>query len=50
MFDLWNNIIYESSLTEKVLEYYENKTKEKKANEMKDEDANEFEKKIENRK
>ena len=48
MFDLWNNIIFESSLTEKVLEYYENKTKEKKANEMKDEDANELEKKIEN--
>ena len=30
MTDLWNNIIYESSLTEKILEYYENKVKEKK--------------------
>ena len=30
MSDLWNNIIYESSLTEKILEYYENKVKEKK--------------------
>ena len=30
MADLWNNIIYESSLTEKILEYYENKVKEKK--------------------
>ena len=30
MSDLWNNIIYESSLTEKILEYYENKDKEKK--------------------
>ena len=50
MFDLWNNIIFESSFTEKVLEYYENKIKEKKENEIKIEDANEFEKKIENRK
>ena len=50
MFDLWNNIIYESSLTEKALEYYENKIKEKKENEIKIEDANQFEKKIENRK
>ena len=30
MVDLWKNIIYESSLAEKVLEYYENKVKEKK--------------------
>ena len=30
MNDLWNNIIYESSLTEKILEYYEKKEKEKK--------------------
>ena len=30
MIDLWKNIIFESSLTEKVLEYYENKKKEKK--------------------
>ena len=30
MSDLWNNIIYESSLTEKILEYYENKVKENK--------------------
>ncbi len=30
MSELWNNIIYESSLTEKILEYYENKVKEKK--------------------
>lgn len=30
MTDLWNNIIYESSLTEKILEYYENKVEEKK--------------------
>ena len=34
MADLWNNIIYESSLIEKVLEYYKNKSKEKKENEM----------------
>jgi hypothetical protein len=30
MNDLWNNIIYESSLMEKILEYYEKKEKEKK--------------------
>ena len=34
MADLWNNIIYESNLIEKVLEYYKNKSKEKKENEM----------------
>ena len=34
MADLWNNIIYESTLIEKVLEYYKNKSKEKKENEM----------------
>ena len=39
MSDLWNNIIYESSLTEKILEYYENKVKEKK--EMKTEKTEE---------
>ena len=30
MIDLWKNIIFESSLTEKILEYYENKKKEEK--------------------
>ena len=30
MKDLWNNIMYEYSLTEKILEYYEKKEKEKK--------------------
>ena len=30
MIDLWKNIIFESTLTEKILEYYENKKKEKK--------------------
>jgi len=35
MADLWNNIIYESTLIEKVLEYYKNKSNEKKENEMK---------------
>ena len=34
MADLWNNIIYESTLIEKVLEYYKNKSNEKKENEM----------------
>jgi hypothetical protein len=33
MVDLWKNIIYESSLAEKVLEYYENKKNEKKVEE-----------------
>jgi hypothetical protein len=28
MIELWNNIIYESSLAEKLIEYYENKKKE----------------------
>ena len=31
MIDLWKNIIFESSLIDKVLEYYENKKNEKKA-------------------
>jgi len=35
MVDLWNNIIYESSFIEKVIEYYEKKSKEKKENERK---------------
>ena len=30
MIELWNNIIFESSLAEKLIEYYENKKKEKK--------------------
>ena len=34
MADLWNNIIYESTLIEKVLEYYKNKSNEKKENVM----------------
>ena len=34
MADLWNNIIYESIIIEKVLEYYKNKSNEKKENEM----------------
>ena len=34
MADLWNNIIYESTLIEKVLEYYKNKSNHKKENEM----------------
>ena len=34
MADLWNNIIYESTLIEKVLEYYKNKSNEKNENEM----------------
>ena len=33
MIDLWKNIIYESSLTEKALEYYKNKKSEKKVEE-----------------
>ena len=28
MIELWNNIIFESSLTEKLIEYYINKKKE----------------------
>ena len=34
MADLWNNIIYESTLIEKVLAYYKNKSNEIKENEM----------------
>ena len=34
MADLWNNIIYESTLIEKVLEYYQNKSNVKKENEI----------------
>ena len=37
MLNLWNNIIYESSLTEKLIEYYQKKSREKKENEMKTE-------------
>ena len=36
MAELWNNIIYESSLIEKVLEYYEKKNKEKREKGTKD--------------
>ena len=28
MIELWNNIIFESLLTEKLIEYYKNKKKE----------------------
>ena len=31
MAELWKNIIYEFSLVEKIIEYYENKKKENKA-------------------
>ena len=34
MADLWNNIIYESSLIEKILDYYKNKSEDKVENEI----------------
>ena len=34
MADLWNNIIYESSLIEKILDYYKNKSADKVENEI----------------
>ena len=34
MADLWNNIIYESSLIEKILDYYNSKSEDKVENEI----------------
>ena len=34
MADLWNNIIYESTLIEKILDFYKNKSADKVENEI----------------
>ena len=44
MIELWNNIIFESLLTEKLIEYYKNKKKEIK--EKKDKEKKEKESEI----
>ena len=43
MIELWNNIIFESSLTEKLIEYYENKKKEIKEKEKNQKEEKESE-------